>query len=339
MLVLGIETTCDETACAIVKDGNKILSNVLSSQIDEHKQFGGVYPELASRLHVDRLIPMIDLSLREAHITKKDLNLIAVSYTPGLIGAITIGLNAAKALSCALNIPFIGIHHIEAHLYAAMMSSNQKLLFPALGVVVSGGHTMLLKIFDIGHYDIISSTIDDAVGEAFDKVARMLSLPYPGGPHIEQLALDGDPLSHPYKAGFVKKNPLYFSFSGLKTNVLYSIHGHNNKSSSSHLSPRQKADIAASFQHAALFDIVSKSFQASKLFDCKAVYLGGGVTQSNYLKKLFHDYNLENLPIFFPSQGLSLDNGAMVAGLGFHKYQKQQCSDPLDLKAIPRSSF
>lgn len=337
MLVLGIETTCDETACAVVKDGHEILSNVLSSQIEEHKRYGGVYPELASRLHVDRLIPMIDLAIKKAHIKKEDLDLIAVSYTPGLIGAITIGLNGAKALASALDIPFIGVHHIEAHLYASMMNQTQP-IYPSIGVVVSGGHTLLLKISSIGNYEIISQTVDDAIGEAFDKVARMLDLPYPGGPYIEQLALKGDASKYPFKAGFVKKNPLAFSFSGLKTNVLYTIFSPNIKQSqANNLSNQEKADIAASFQHCALNDVVTKAYKACSLTGAKAIYTGGGVTQSQYLKKLFIEKNSTNLPLFFPEKGLSLDNGAMIAGLGYHKFLKQKGSSPLDLKAIPRS--
>ncbi len=337
MLVLGIETTCDETACAVVEDGYKILSNVLSSQIEQHKRYGGVYPELASRLHVDRLIPMIDLALKTANVKKQDLDLIAVSYTPGLIGAITIGLNGAKALSSALNIPYVGVHHIEAHLYASMMKAKAPPESPSLGVVVSGGHTLLLKISSIGEYKVISQTVDDAIGEAFDKVARMLDLPYPGGPYIESLALKGDPTSYSFKAGFVKKNPLHFSFSGLKTNVLYSICGPNATKAKKTLEETEKANIAASFQHAALSDIVKKAYKACELINAKAIYLGGGVTQSAYLKKLFHESNENNLPLFFPEKGLSLDNGAMIAGLGYHKFLDQKQPSPLNLKAAPRT--
>ncbi len=339
MNVLGIETTCDETACSVVKDGKTILSNVLSSQIESHTRYGGVYPELASRLHVDRCVPMIDLALKEANLSKSDIDLIGVSYTPGLIGAITIGLNSAKALSTALNIPYIGIHHIEAHLYAAMMSSKDTLNFPALGVVLSGGHTLLLKIHNIGSYEIISQTVDDAIGEAFDKVARMLNLPYPGGPEIEKLAKIGDPNAYDFKAGFVKTKPLHFSFSGLKTNVLYTISGPNAKKSQDNLPLQQKADIAASFQRAAFSDVVKKAFKAASTFDCKAIYLGGGVTQSAALKSMFDKENHLKIPLNFPEQGLSLDNGAMIAGLAYHKFLSQKTSDPLDLKAKPRTAI
>ena len=221
MLVLGIETTCDETAAAVVEDGSKILSNIIFSQIHLHQKFGGVFPELASRSHVDKILLAIDESLKKANITLSDIDVIAVANRPGLIGSVLIGLNAAKALSLSLKKPFIGINHIEAHLYAAMMESINNLIFPALGVVISGGHTKLLKILDIGKYEDIGTTIDDAIGESFDKVASILDLRYPGGPEVEKLAKLGDSTKYKFKAGKVDKNPFNFSFSGLKTKVLY----------------------------------------------------------------------------------------------------------------------
>lgn len=201
MFVLGIETTCDETACSIVKNGNKVLANVIDSQSEMHSKFGGVFPELACRRHVDALIPAIQETLAQARLTSSNIDLIAVAKGPGLIGALLIGLNVAKALSMAWEIPFIAVNHVEAHIYAAMMpllefansSKDAMLPFPSLGIVVSGGHTFMVKITEIGSYETIGTTQDDAIGEAFDKVAAMLGLPYPGGPAIEQLA-KGDPL-------------------------------------------------------------------------------------------------------------------------------------------------
>ena len=189
MLVLGIESTCDETAAAVVKNGHEILSNIIASQDDIHNQYGGVFPELAARRHLEAIIPVIDEALKKANVTKDDIDLIAVANKPGLVGSILIGLNTAKALSMAWDKPYVGINHIEAHLYASMMGVDmEKISFPSLGVVISGGHTLLLKIDKIGQYEKISSTIDDAIGEAFDKVASILGLPYPGGPHVEKLA-------------------------------------------------------------------------------------------------------------------------------------------------------
>jgi N6-L-threonylcarbamoyladenine synthase len=222
MIVLGIESTCDETACAIVKDGKDILSNIIHSQSEMHSPFGGVFPELACRRHVDAIIPVIRDAMMHAHVSKNEIDLIAVSKGPGLIGALLIGLNVAKALSMAWDIPFIGINHVEAHLYAAIMPLESP-PFPALGIVISGGHTFMVKMRGIGSYEGIGTTQDDAIGEAFDKVASLLHLPYPGGPAIEQLAKQGNPSRFSFRPANVKGRPWDFSFSGLKTNVLYAL--------------------------------------------------------------------------------------------------------------------
>lgn len=339
MIVLGIETTCDETAVAIVRDGSEILSNVLRSQIEEHKPFGGVYPEIASRAHVEHLIPLIEKALIEASLSKDEIDLIAVSYAPGLIGSIVIGLNCAKSLSLALNIPFVGINHVEAHLYAAMMSSQKAPAFPSLGLALSGGHTLLVKINAIGSYTHLGTTVDDAIGECFDKVARFMDLPYPGGPEIEKLALSGDPSKYPFKAGQVKGRPLDFSFSGLKTNVLYTLKGQNtDKSGASILEEEEKKHVAASFQYAAFKDVVKKTLLAAQLHSCKEIYFGGGVTQSNALKKLFIETSPSNMVFHFPQKNLCLDNAAMIAGLGYHQFLAKGASS-LTLEALPRTSF
>ncbi len=329
MLVLGIESTCDETACSLVEDGDKILSNIVSSQIDLHREYGGVVPELACRRHVDILIPVIDQALNEANKTLKEIDLIAVAHGPGLIGALLIGVNAAKALSLVLNKPFIGINHIEAHLYAAIMSSQEQVSFPCLGVVLSGGHTALVLMKGLGDYQLLGQTVDDAIGEAFDKVAKMLQLPYPGGPHIERLAAKGSPYSYAYRAGRIKGNPLDFSFSGLKTSVLYSI---NNRT----LSDLEKQHIAASFQEAALNDIVAKATQAAASHGCRSLVFGGGVTNNQRLRQLFCE---QNYICLWPSTGLSLDNAAMIAGLGYHQYLRFGKGDSLHLAAQTRISL
>lgn len=335
MLVLGIESTCDETAAAVVRDGKEILSNVIHSQIEIHRKFGGVFPEVASRSHVKALPEVIREATLLAGISLQEIDLISVAKGPGLIGPLLIGVNGAKALALGLKKPFIGVNHVEAHLYAAMMGDAPK-VFPSLGLVVSGGHTFLVLMEEIGTYRFIGGTVDDAVGEAFDKVAKILGLPYPGGPEIEKLALLGDPTRHPFKAGSVKDRPYDFSFSGLKTNVFYSICGQNSaKGAPCQLSIEEKASIAASFQRAALQDIVKKTVAAASAFQCKAIYIGGGVSQNKTLRHLFQEKQ-GDLPLFFPPKGLSLDNAAMIAGLGFHAYQKQGKGDPLTLEPQTR---
>jgi N6-L-threonylcarbamoyladenine synthase len=332
MIVLGIETTCDETACAVVKDGKEILSNVVSSQIDLHRHYGGVFPELACRRHLDILLPVIQQALTEAEVSPEEIDLVAVAKGPGLIGALLIGLNAAKALAFAWNRPFIGVNHVEAHLYAAMMG-QEKPIFPSLGVVVSGGHTFLVRILEIGRYELIGTSVDDAVGEAFDKVAVLLGLSYPGGPAIETLAKQGDPKRYPFKPGCVKGHPWDFSFSGLKTNVLYTIKGPNaSKDSPLKISEADKAHVAASFQETALSDIANKALKAAEHFQCQAIYLGGGVSNNQRLRELFNS----SLPTYWPPLGLSLDNAAMIAGLGYHKFLSQGTGDTLDLSPMSR---
>lgn len=338
MLVLGIESTCDETACAIVRDGREILSNVISSQIDLHREFGGVVPELACRRHVDVIIPVLDEALAQAGIQLTDLDLIAVSHGPGLIGALLIGLNTAKTLSLALDIPFIGINHVEAHLYAACMSHPQPIAFPCLGIVLSGGHTALIHMHEIGSYTPIGQTVDDAIGEAFDKVAKILDLPYPGGPPIEQLARQGNVTRYPFKPGRVKGSPFDFSFSGLKTAVLYAVKGQNQNQKPVLLSTSDKQDIAASFQYAAFSDVVHKTIATARQWGCETLLFGGGVTNNLYLRQMFAEA-APTLNQIWPSAGLSLDNAAMIAGLGYHHFKKRGQGDCIDLEAISRFAF
>lgn len=328
MIVLGIESTCDETSASIVKNGKQILSLVTASSSDIHAQYGGVFPEMACRHHIEVILPVIEEAMKKAKIMKDDIDLIAVAMGPGLIGALLIGMQAAKGLSIAWQKPFIGVNHIEAHLYAAMMQEHGD--FPALGLVLSGGHTLLLQIKDIGNYVPIGTTVDDALGEAFDKVAILLGLPYPGGPQVEKLALKGNPNSYSFKAGSVKRSPFDFSFSGIKTSVLYTIRDLKE------ISIEDKANIAASFQEAALGDIVKKTQIALKEFpDTKAIYLGGGVCNNDRIRDLFAE-KFPDLPVFWPSKELSLDNAAMIAGLGYQKFLRNPISDPLDLEVKSR---
>ncbi len=337
MLVLGIESTCDETGCAIVRNGVEILSNVVTSQIDLHQEFGGVVPELACRRHLDVMIPVIRQALNEAKVTWSDIDLIAVAHAPGLIGALLIGLHAAKSLSLALQKPFLGVNHIEAHLYAALMSHPESIVFPALGIVLSGGHTALIRLDALGRYEKIAQTADDAIGEAFDKVAKLLGLPYPGGPQVEALAKQGDPFRYPLKAGQVKGRPLDFSFSGLKTGVLYAVKG-QNAASTAQISDQERRDLAASFQRAALQDIVHKTLEAARLQGCRSLIFGGGVTNNQALRALFAE-KAADFDLYWPSAGLSLDNAAMIAGLGYHLYKERGQGDALDLEAVTRAGF
>ncbi len=324
MLILGIESTCDETGAAIVKDGHQIVSNIVASSADIHEKYGGVFPELACRKHIEAILPVIDEAIHKAQIQPEDIDLIAVAKGPGLIGALLIGMNAAKGLSIAWNKPLIGINHVEAHLYASMMDLKE-IPLPALGIVLSGGHTLIVKILNIGSYEPQATTVDDAIGEAFDKVAALLKLPYPGGPHVERLAKKGNPRAHPFSAGKVKRSPLDFSFSGLKTAVLYAVKG-NEK-----IIPE---DIAASFQETAFKDIAHKARLISKTFPCQAIFLGGGVCANQRLRELMAE-TFPHLPIYWPPGELSLDNAAMIAGLGGKKYLAG-FKDSLDLEVQTR---
>lgn len=330
MLTLGIESTCDETSCSVVVDGKKILSNVVASQIDLHAEYGGVVPELSCRRHVDIMLPVISQALSEAKITLQDIDLIAVAYGPGLIGALLIGLSAAKGLALALDKPLIEVNHVEAHLYAALMSTNQEAQFPCLGVILSGGHTALVIVHSVDQFSLIGQTVDDAIGEAFDKTARLMHLPYPGGPKIEQLAQQGNPEKYSFKAGIVKGEPLNFSFSGLKTAVLYCLQENRDES--------HFCDIAASFQRAAFTDIIKKTRLAAEQYGLRDVLFGGGVTNNQALRKAFTE-SAPHLNLFWPTFELSLDNAAMIAGLGYHRYRRRGSSAPLDLEAMARIPF
>ncbi|HEV8051409.1 MAG TPA: tRNA (adenosine(37)-N6)-threonylcarbamoyltransferase complex transferase subunit TsaD [Parachlamydiaceae bacterium] len=334
-----METTCDETSCSIVRDGKEILSNAITSQIDLHAEYGGVVPELSCRRHVDVIIPVLKQCLDEAKVSLDMIDLIAVAYGPGLIGALLIGVTAAKTLSLALDRPFIGVNHVEAHLYAALMSQKNPVEFPCLGVVLSGGHTALVLMDDIGSYTLIGETVDDAIGEAFDKVGKQLGLNYPGGPQIESLAVHGDKKKFAFKPGKVKEKPLHFSFSGLKTAVLYTLKGQNSEMTSPlPLTEQNMQDIAASFQQAALTDVVDKAILAAQKYGCRTLVFGGGVTNNKQLRKMVAE-KAPNLQALWPPVGLCLDNAAMIAGLGYHCYLKRGSGDSLDLNAATRIAF
>jgi len=325
-LILGIESTCDETAAAVVKDGSKVLGHSIASSAEIHRQYGGVFPELACRRHIDAIIPVISEALHQSQISPEHLDAIAIAKGPGLIGALLIGLQAAKGLSLTWEKPLIGINHAEAHLYAAFM--NQKPRFPALGFVLSGGHTLMLKVQDVGRYELIGTTVDDAIGEAFDKAATILGLSYPGGPELERLALTGNEKKIRFSPSKVKKNPLAFSFSGLKTAVLYA---------QKNAVITDYPDIAASFQKTAFDDLSIKAKLAMQMDSYQSMVFGGGVTNNQRLRAHFaHEF--PSMPQFWPSAGLSMDNAMMIAGLAYHKFQQNDFSS-LDLEAVPRLPF
>lgn len=327
-LVLGIETSCDETAIAVVKDGKHILSNVIASQIERHRPYGGVFPEVASREHTLAIVPVLRAALEEAGVTLEEIDLIAVAKEPGLIGSLLVGVNFAKGLALSQGIPLIGVHHVEAHIASALLGDESP-EFPALGVIVSGGHTALVYLKNWFETELISHTIDDAVGEAFDKVAKILGLPYPGGPEIEKLAKRGDRGKFPFRSGKVKGRPWHFSLSGLKTSVMYAL---------------QKApdslpeDIAASFQHTVFQDISDKVIEIATLKGCRSLIFGGGVANSRTLREYFAQ-SKDRWKIFFPEGELALDNGAMIAAWGYHCFQKRGGGHPLTMDAVSRSGF
>lgn len=332
MLVLGIESTCDETAASVVSSGKTILSQVVSSQIDLHTLYGGVVPELACRRHMEVILPVVDDALVKAEITIEEVDLIAVSYGPGLVGPLLIGINTAKGLALALQKPIVAVNHIEAHLYAVMMSGHTEISFPALGVILSGGHTAIVLINNLGDYLLIGQTADDAVGEAFDKVAKILGLPYPGGPEVEALAKKGDSKKLKFRSGACKDSPFNFSFSGLKTAVLYA----HKKGDA--LCPQFRADICAAFQETALNDILLKVSRAAEAYNCRTVLFGGGVTNNLALRKTFEEKAPE-LRCLWPTRALSLDNASMIAGLGYHIYRQKGPSDLATLDAKTRIPF
>jgi N6-L-threonylcarbamoyladenine synthase len=329
MKVLGIESTCDETAASIVEDGKKILSNVVLSQASLHANYGGVFPEIASRAHIEAIIPVIKQALDAANLKKEDIDLIAVAKAPGLVGGLLIGIEAAKGLSLALDKPFIGVNHVEAHLYAAMME-EEKPLFPSLGVVLSGGHTLLVQINAIGSYDILGTTIDDALGEAFDKLAVMLGFSYPGGPMVEKIAKAGDRKAYPLSSGKIKDKPFDFSFSGIKTACRTLIEKQPM------LTEKIKQDIAASFQEAVFSDLAKKLIKLTEAKGIYNIYLGGGVV----CNKMMRDYLQSKLPqvrFVFAPKDLCVDNAAMIAGLGFHRFFLSSGSDDLTLMPQTRT--
>jgi len=330
MLTLGIETSCDETAAAVLSD-SKVLSNIVSSQIDIHKKYGGVVPELASREHLKNLMPIIREALTEAAVTLKDIDLVAVTYTPGLIGALLVGVSAAKAIAYAQNIPFIGVHHGEGHILAAHIQYPD-IGYPYIALLVSGGHTALYHVKGLGEYRLLGQTRDDAAGEAYDKVAKLLGLEYPGGPVLDRLAQEGDPCSVKFPRGHLAGYD--FSFSGLKTAVRN--HVALFKSKDIGLDPAfNLTDVAASFQAAAVDALVEKTLQAAVETGITNIVVAGGVAANSLLRKNMRDAaEHQGMSLYLPAMGLCIDNAAMIALAGYLHYQRGEISH-LDLNPRP----
>ena len=329
-LILGIETSRDETAAAIVEDGKKIISNVVASQISIHQKYGGVVPEIASRKHMEYIIPVIDKALDESGKKITDLSAIAVTYGPGLIGSLLVGLSVAKAIAYAQNIPLIGVNHLEAHIYANFLERNE-IIPPFVCLIVSGGHTSLVYIRHFGEYELLGQTKDDAAGEVFDKIAKFLNLGYPGGPIIEKLAKEGDPSSIKFPRPILNDKSYDFSFSGLKTAVIYHIKKLDKGNKNIPVS-----DILASFQQAVTDVLVGKTIKAALKFKTKQIVLAGGVAANSFLRREIKEKaNLLNIKVFYPSISLCTDNAAMVASAGYYKFKENKKSS-LSLDAVSR---
>ncbi|MDQ3294214.1 MAG: tRNA (adenosine(37)-N6)-threonylcarbamoyltransferase complex transferase subunit TsaD, partial [Actinomycetota bacterium] len=306
-VVLGIETSCDETAAAVVSGAQTVLSSVVSSQIELHARFGGVVPEIASRAHVDLLTPVIAQALVEAGLPDGGVEAVAATVGPGLIGSLLVGVSAAKALALVWDVPFVGVNHLEAHLYAGFLE-DPSLELPVVVLLVSGGHTLLIHMEDHGRYRLLGQTIDDAAGEAFDKVARYLGLGYPGGPAIDRVAMDGDPEAIRFPRA-MQDESYDFSFSGLKTAVVNHVRRHPEVGT---------ADVAASFQEAVVDVLVTKAQRAAQAVGAKGMVLGGGVAANSVLRERFLDAcTADGMHAFVPSRAMCTDNAAMVAAAGW----------------------
>ncbi|MGG0717586.1 tRNA (adenosine(37)-N6)-threonylcarbamoyltransferase complex transferase subunit TsaD [Robertmurraya massiliosenegalensis] len=325
--IMGIETSCDETAVAIIKNGREIVANVVASQIESHKRFGGVVPEIASRHHVEQLTIVLEEALSKANLEFKDIDAIAVTEGPGLVGALLIGVNAAKALAFAHGIPLVPVHHIAGHIYANRIVTEMK--FPLLSLVVSGGHTELVYMKEHGHFEVIGETRDDAAGEAYDKVARTLNLPYPGGPHIDRMAQDGEATILLPRA-WLEEDSYDFSFSGLKSAVINTVHNAEQRGET--IIPE---NLAASFQESVIDVLVTKTLKATKEYNVRQVLLAGGVAANKGLRtRLEEVFSSEEAELVIPPLYLCTDNAAMIAAAGSIFYDKGQRA-ALNLNANP----
>jgi N6-L-threonylcarbamoyladenine synthase len=326
--ILGVETSCDETAAAVVVRAQEVRSSVVASQIDRHARYGGVVPEIASRAHVEMLTPVIAQALVESGFADDEIDAVAATSGPGLVGSLLVGVSAAKALALVWDVPFVAVNHLEGHLYAAFLEEPD-LDLPLVVLLVSGGHTMLVHMEDHGRYRLLGSTIDDAAGEAFDKVARFLGLGYPGGPLIDKLAKEGDPQAIAFPRGLIDRDDERrhdFSFSGLKTAVVNHARRHPHVAT---------ADVAASFQEAVVDVLVTKARRAAQEVGAKGLCLGGGVAANSALRERFVEACTEDgIRAFVPSRSMCTDNAAMIAAAGWWRLQSDGPS-PLDTGATP----
>lgn len=342
-IVLGIETSCDETAAAVVDVYTEVKSNIIATQHDLHRVYAGVVPEIASREHLQRILPVVRESLTEAGVTHGQLDAIAVTNRPGLIGSLLVGVSAAKALAWSLEIPVIGVDHIVAHLYAGLLD-DKPADFPAIGLVVSGGHSSIFHLQSSIDCELLGKTIDDAVGEAYDKTATILGLGYPGGPALDKLAQQGDDSAHDLPIAQLGRDSLDFSFSGLKTAMLYAVRGQPQKQGNSHvfmrsaddLTPQQIADFAASFQRAAVTALLRKLKIALDRYNVSTLLVGGGVSANSRLRRELTELaDKRNLDLRLPEMQYCMDNAAMIAGLASEKF-KAKAFDDWSLTASPR---
>ena len=318
MLILGIETSCDETAAAVVRDGTEIVSSIIASQIEMHKPFGGVVPELASREHLDKIEPVVAEALEKANVAFADIDAVAVTQGPGLVGSLLVGVCYAKALAFGLDIPLIGVNHIEGHVFSVVFE-NPEIEYPALALIVSGGHTNLFLVPKPGQYKVVSRTRDDAAGEAFDKVAKMMGLEYPGGPVIERIATEGNSAAVKFTRAKISDGRPDFSFSGLKTAVAKYLRANDISPVPKGGEPDQEIrDLAASFQHSVVNALIDTTERQAKELGAKTLIVAGGVASNRALRDSAESAARRlGIPVYFPSRHLSTDNAAMIAAAGY----------------------
>lgn len=328
MLILGIDTSCDDTSCAVVLDGREVLSNIVSSQVRLHSEYGGVVPEIASRRHLEMMVPVTDEALRAAGVSLRDVDAVAVTAGPGLMGSLLVGVCYGKSLAAGLGIPVTGVHHLEGHIYANFLSENPP-GFPLLNLVVSGGHSDLILMTAHGNYELLAETRDDAAGEVFDKVARELGLPFPGGPHLDRAAEEGDAESFHFPHPKMEGNQLDFSFSGMKTRALQAFEGAGGRSAG----PKVAADMSASLRKAVVRDLLYHVPELGRTTGAAAFGISGGVAANSLLRKEAAALSREiGIPLFIPAPELCTDNGVMIAAAGYRRLQAGMVAGP-DLNA------
>jgi len=332
--ILGIETSCDETAAAVLENGRHIASNIIASQTEIHAEYGGVFPEMASRAHIETIHLVVSTALAEAHVGLESIDAIAVTRGPGLAGSLVVGMNMAKGLAMGAGLPLLGINHLEAHLYSIWLVDEDEPSFPLLGLIVSGGHTELILMRDHLQYERLGGTLDDAAGEAFDKVARLLGLSYPGGPAIEEIAKDGDTDAFKFPRAWME-DTWDFSFSGLKTAVLREVRSLQPSIEAGVEAPEEDlpiADLAASFQDAVVDVLVGKTLAAAKEFKANEILVAGGVSANLSLRSTFQTKS--KIPVRVPPLALCTDNAAMIAAVGHRRFLNGQ-RDALDIDVLP----